>query len=53
MGNFEKIENRNFIDILLGAVKIVGIMIFTWSILIFKEVFLAVIILVVLQKQEI
>ena len=37
MGNFEKIENRNFIDILLGAVKIVGIMIFTWSVLIFQR----------------
>ncbi|WP_231284658.1 hypothetical protein [Leptotrichia hofstadii] len=37
MRNFEKIENRNFIDILLGAVKIVGIMIFTWSILIFQR----------------
>ena len=37
MGNFEKIENRNFIDILLGAVKIVGIMIFTWGVLIFQR----------------
>ena len=37
MRNFEKIENRNFIDILLGAVKIVGIMIFTWSVLIFQR----------------
>ena len=37
MRNFEKIENRNFIDILLGAVKIVGIMIFTWGVLIFQR----------------
>ena len=37
MRNFEKIKNRNFADILLGAVKIVGIMIFTWSILIFQR----------------
>ena len=37
MRNFEKIENRNFTDILLGAVKIVGIMIFTWSVLIFQR----------------
>ena len=37
MRNFEKIKNRNFIDILLGAVKIVGIMIFTWSVLIFQR----------------
>ena len=37
MRNFEKIENRNLIDILLGAVKIVGIMIFTWGVLIFQR----------------